>query len=250
MKKMERHKLDFIFFLIRNGHVNEIRKHLHHDDLNLNCRFLGRDSTFLHTPLTYATSYGMRSIIQLIVEEMDGDLDNIIEKATYTPLIVAIDQNNIYTVKFIVDKLHADINRKDTKGNSPIFHASIIVRNLNMVEYLVERGANLNQPGLLWSAVENVFVFHGESDTIKILRFLARQEYMNLITILEKLKKMQYPYNQRNSNNDPIGTFVIKLLEKERKEKRQRNMKKLLLVYKKATPEIVEDVVKVIAEYM
>jgi hypothetical protein len=143
---VQRNKLDFIFSLIRNGYVDEIKKHLHHDDLNLNCRFRGRYSTFLHTPLTYAasqcvhtpltyvTSYEMRSIIRFFVEEMDGDLENILERATYTPLIVAIDMINPYMVKFLVEKLHADVNRKDTKGLSPIFHASILNRNLRMVK--------------------------------------------------------------------------------------------------------------------
>lgn len=251
---VQRNKLDFIFSLIRNGYVDEIKKHLHHDDLNLNYSFRDRDSTFFHTPLTYAasqsvqtpltltTSYEMRSIIRFFVEEMDGDLENILERATYTPLIVAIDMINPCMVKFLVEKLHADVNRKDTKGLSPIFHASILNRNLRMVEYIVERGAHVNEPGLLLSAVENVFVFHGESETIQILQFLARQEYMNLDTILEKLKK----YN----NNDPIETLVIQLMEKERKDKRQMNMKKLLLVYKKAKPVIDEDVVREIASYI
>lgn len=257
---------DEIGNLIKKGYKEQLEKRFNKKPATVNCTIpiIGRDRQILHSPLTYASFYGMRTIVELIMKFMTHhDVDNN-SNITETALIAAIDGEHFDLVRYFVEYIHVDINKTDVNKDSPLSHACIL-KDFRLVQYLVNNGANINQPNrdgitpLFYSADMPPWIGWPRNGTdvshymckksINIVRFLLRQEYINLDhrdnyghTLLGYFIDCNPSREQQHS--------IIQLIENESKHKKQKNIKNLLLVYKKAFPVLDEDVTRILATYL
>jgi len=95
------------------------------------------------TPLIYAVSHG-KTDLELIKYLVSHGADvNIINTLGKTPLMVAVSNGNIDMVRYLVLK-GANINVKDKLfGDTPLMVAASN-GNIDMVRYLVSKGADIN----------------------------------------------------------------------------------------------------------
>jgi Ankyrin repeats (3 copies) len=75
-----------------------------------------------------------------ILKEYGADVDQT-DQGNVTPLMAAVGSVDIETVKFLVDS-SANINAQDTRGYSPLMWISSDPRSLEIVKYLVLKGAD------------------------------------------------------------------------------------------------------------
>lgn len=251
---------DEIGNLIKKGYKEELEKRFKKNPATVNCTitFLGSVRQILHSPLTWASFCGMRTIVELIMKFMTHhDIDDN-SNITETALIAAIDGEHFNLVRYLVEYIHVDINETDVNKDSPLSHACIL-KNFRLVHYLVNNGANINQPNrdgitpLFYSADmppwNGLTYMYECKKSIDIVRFLLRQEYINLDhrdnyghTLLGYFIDCNPSREQQHS--------IIQLIENESKHKKQKNIKNLLLVYKKAFPVLDEDVTRILATYL
>jgi ankyrin repeat protein len=130
---------------------------------------------------------------------------NNFESKNCTPLIIAIHYNNFNIVKLLLQNYNADISKCDTYGFSPLITAASL-GYLDMVEYLLNNGADINYGNLNFYGVAALHMAcaNKQYDTIKYLvkngsnleninRFLYVEDSIrNIIVdcIITKLKKI------------------------------------------------------------
>ena len=253
---------DTIYILIKKGYKEQLEKCFNKEPATVNCTipFLWRDRQIIGSPLTYASFCGRRTIVELIMKFMTHhDVDNN-SNITETALIAAINGEHFDLVRYFVEYIHVDINETDVNKDSPLSHACML-KDFRLVQYLVNNGANINQPNrdgitpLFYSANMPPWIGWPRNGTnvspgsIDIVRFLLRQEYINLDhrdnyghTLLGYFIDCNPSREQQHS--------IIQLIENESKHKKQKNIKNLLLVYKKAFPVLDEDVTRILATYL
>ncbi|KAK6598467.1 hypothetical protein H4I95_09077 [Botrytis cinerea] len=128
---------------------------------------IGKESFVLRThPLYYAASFGLADIVRIILDtEPDIDINALGGRAHATALHVACYREHYKVAKLLLER-GADPDIPNVLGESPLYWARPNNPDGNMVELLLEHGAN-SAGRKKWSSVNNMPV---EVPTVLCLR--------------------------------------------------------------------------------
>ncbi|ATZ57686.1 hypothetical protein BCIN_15g02370 [Botrytis cinerea B05.10] len=128
---------------------------------------IGKESFVLRThPLYYAASFGLEDIVRIILDtEPDIDINALGGRAHATALHVACYREHYKVAKLLLER-GADPDIPNVLGESPLYWARPNNPDGNMVELLLEHGAN-SAGRKKWSSVNNMPV---EVPTVLCLR--------------------------------------------------------------------------------
>jgi ankyrin repeat protein/tRNA A-37 threonylcarbamoyl transferase component Bud32 len=96
------------------------------------------------TTLSFAARKGQLHLVKYLVENYKVDVSNGYDGVA-TPMNMACNNGHLKIVEYLVEKCGADVNAKDSTGNIPL-HWAAFEGKLNVVRYLVEknRANNIN----------------------------------------------------------------------------------------------------------
>ena len=124
---------------------------------------------------------------------------NIYERFAYgkTPLHIAAEEADLKVVKYLIEKCHADINKDDEPGDTPLYYAIFNFKNnsLDVVKYLIEKGADTS------------FLNYGYFDE-DILKFMPEETRKYLLSIKNKIKGQEKAF--LNGGKSKHGIFSLK----------------------------------------
>ena len=98
-----------------------------------------------YTPLHYAAAKGLLALVKELVEQRSVAVDITTQDSKSTPLHLAASRGHLHVVRFLVDH-GADPKLLDGEGGSALHYAAAGRRgemNRDVIEYLVEKGADL-----------------------------------------------------------------------------------------------------------
>jgi len=120
------------------------------------------------TPLFSAVDTGksnLEMIKYLIKKGAKTDLKN---NAGWTLLHIAVINNNLETLKYLVENNFIDIEAKDEDGYSPLFLA---IENglIDICNYLISKNANINTQDIYKSSALHLVI---ESENLEMIKYL------------------------------------------------------------------------------
>uniref|UniRef100_A0A8D8A120 Ankyrin-1 n=1 Tax=Culex pipiens TaxID=7175 RepID=A0A8D8A120_CULPI len=127
---------------------------------------------YLHDPFTFENvRNGMgRPLLRISFEsgarKVDEFLKEIFKQSATCkyPLHLAVESNRLDVVKQLIAG-QMDVNLLDDEGNTPIFR----VKSFEMIDYLLQKGANINVANQFQSTMLFNIVFYGEFDSLPFL---------------------------------------------------------------------------------
>ena len=132
---------------IKYSQVEFIEEAINTGDENLTKLFISaginvnHSGAFGNTPLHWAAIKGQSSLIEILLKA-GANIEAKCTNYSFTPLIVAIQNNQISTFEKLIEK-GSNIFAKDKDGNTPL-HFAAIVGNENIVRKLILQGSNVN----------------------------------------------------------------------------------------------------------
>lgn len=131
---------EIIYMVEGSASLDEIKNYLENNDINID--------TVNHAGLTAlirAADYGKYDIVKLLIEK--GANVNHRTDNGFTAIIWAAERGHLDIVKLLVEN-GADINAKSTwAAKTPIMAAAERCENIDVISYLITKGANLNEKG-------------------------------------------------------------------------------------------------------
>ena len=97
--------------------------------------------TNINNNIFEACRNGVLELVKKFIEVDKIDV-NIIDRHSYTPIILAADNNRIDVVEYLIEK-GADINYQDIYDRTALQYATLR-ENINIVKVLIESNANWN----------------------------------------------------------------------------------------------------------
>ncbi len=144
---------DIIMFLICKGHsIDGITLQRH------------------HTPLTYSIKNKQRNTTQLLIQQGAN-----VNKSgfIYPPLIRAVLNNDIETVKLLLAN-NADVDVKcDDLGTTSLMYSSAKAERINITKFLIKNGANVNAQS---SCGETPLMFAAKGGSISTVMYLLEHK--------------------------------------------------------------------------
>jgi len=103
-------------------------------------------------PIWWAASQGRLGIVRFLVEEMgvDHDASNQID---CSPLSAAVMRRRLNVVQYLVTEAGADLEKTNHDGWTPLMHAVVYDGDRDIVEFLVESGANKHHKNNLGDSI-------------------------------------------------------------------------------------------------
>ena len=117
---------------------------LQQDRIDINKSSINEGPSNIHTPLYFACEYNYLSLVKILLKEPKINV-NSIHQIDGTPLMIACKFNNIEIVKELLD--HKDININlilNNNMNLSAFIAATMSNNLEILKFLVDKGADYN----------------------------------------------------------------------------------------------------------
>eukprot|EP00833_Pecoramyces_ruminatium_P000916 jgi/Orpsp1_1/1174948/evm.model.c7180000052063.1 len=149
-------------------------------------------------PIICAIQQSNKNIIQYLVEEVGINIPLLDEKNHF--IIYAIKNSNFSIVKCLI-KYHADINRKNEYGWTPLIQAMYKKPlNIDLIKYLIENGADIN-------AVDN----NNENALIHIIKFIKKKENGIRNKIIRYLIYHGAKLNMKDMNENNVLNLFEKL---------------------------------------
>jgi len=96
------------------------------------------------------------------------DLDTHIEEEEFSPLMVAIESNDLDKVKLLVNN-GVDVNEPDAEGKTPLMAALALVENIQIAKFLIKKGADVNAQDDNGDTVLNLCVINDKYKLVKLL---------------------------------------------------------------------------------
>jgi ankyrin repeat protein len=147
-----------LFAAIRNGDRPALVSHLR-EGAPVNVR--AHDGT---TPLMLAAVYGAPETVRLLLEA--GANPNAVSNGGASPLLLAA--GNLEKIRLLVDH-GADVNARSSTGNTPLVAAAAHPDNLDAVQFLLEKGANLDSVNNNNVSALAAAVYSGDPSSVKFL---------------------------------------------------------------------------------
>lgn len=156
-------------------------------------------------PLHYAVQKNRFGAVQVLINKFGADVNCATTHHGYTPLILAIQQNNIQIFDFLLSNPEIDINLTLLNFESPV-HFAVYAGSLYMVDALIKRGATVT---FCRNTRQSPFHIAISTGYIEIARYLAEKKFgISVICVNNVLENcIQYLARQRHS----IETTVILL---------------------------------------
>lgn len=210
------------------------------DEITSEIKELAKDKKLLndfgssfYNPLSFAIYLHKTNIARFLIKQ--GADTNIYENITYDPIPQIIVSNNKELAKLVINK--DNIENKYDYNYTPLCYA-VETANLDMVKFLVERGASLtygddNKSCVLKRSFK-LFYNHLEEDYNKIVEYLLTLPQINQSKeILEEAKRF-LEYKDEDENSESFGEYEYgtpkmremvnkawqKLLEKEKSKQK------------------------------
>ncbi len=118
------------------------------------------------TPLHIAAYNGQDSIVKILLE--NGADANIKNENGLTPIFLAISQGKVKAAKLLLEAKNATTNPTDSNGLTPL-HKSATVGNKEMVQLLLDKGAELHAKDPNGNTALHLAAYFGKEDAVKIL---------------------------------------------------------------------------------
>jgi len=100
-------------------------------------------------------------------------------------ILEAIRQNNLSLVRCLLDSLRLDVNTPDPdRDNKTLLHEAAALGHLDIVRFLLERGANVNNESF---GGEAAIHDAAENDHVQVVRYLARHGSVHLDDVADIL---------------------------------------------------------------
>ncbi|RDD38700.1 Transient receptor potential cation channel subfamily A member 1 [Trichoplax sp. H2] len=130
---------------------------------------------FGRTPIHYAADEGYTQIVDILFSN-GGDL-NYSDIDTNTPLHLACKKGEFSCVKLICDKSLAQLNMYGERSRTPL-HLATINNHANIVEYLLQRGADINKRDGSYFTSLDIAIDRGYIEVAEVL--LSNRANVNL----------------------------------------------------------------------
>eukprot|EP00347_Sterkiella_histriomuscorum_P018106 403346765 len=142
------------------------------------------------TPLMLAISKNHMQLTQLLINK--GKCDYMKRTHTGTSLIMAVESNNLEMVKYIRGLDGVQVDQQDESGLTPIY-VSCHNGSVEIVEYLLSQGANLN--------------VRGPKDST-VLHTAAERDFYEIIKLILE-KDPELIYEQDENGNTALHTAIV-----------------------------------------
>ena len=154
--------------------------------------FLSKDALVLY--MLYIFKQNL-SLFKVLISQKMIDINQPLNKFGETFLHLAVQENNIETVQFLIAN-GADVNAKDIDGRSPLFHTVLRNRNpsLPLIQFMLEKEADNN---LIDKGKHSILYFAARGKHIDIFKFLIRQAGVNLTETLDKKSWLDMAFQWR-----------------------------------------------------
>ena len=137
MKKVvmsTKHKQQEFISAARNGRIDDVRKYLKDDTIDVNGKWRGKTALYL------ACKYGHRDIAELLLDHRDGTYINAVPYSGLTPLMWACNNDYASVAKLLLDR-GCNINDIDNLGNTAL-HYACYTGSMDCVKELLAHGAD------------------------------------------------------------------------------------------------------------
>ena len=94
-----------------------------------------------NTPLLLACSCGNLIIVKYLLEIANADI-KAVNKWKRCVLHVACANGELEVVKYLIENYQIPIDSRDSEGNTPLHRASFYGKNVELIKYLISKGAN------------------------------------------------------------------------------------------------------------
>lgn len=148
-----------LHFAAYYGHLNVVKYLIEetHADINI------KDDSG-RTPMHLAALNGQLYIVKYLIEK-EADL-NSIDDFQQTPLIYAASYGALNIVKYLIEDVSENITNID---ESEILHSAARGDNLDVVQYLIKKGANVNKKNYIGETPLFIATRYGHINVVKYL---------------------------------------------------------------------------------
>uniref|UniRef100_A0A915Q5C5 Uncharacterized protein n=1 Tax=Setaria digitata TaxID=48799 RepID=A0A915Q5C5_9BILA len=190
MRMLVKNKVDALIFLTQNG-------------ANFGYKVGITGESLLHIAASTKCSCNLIEWLSSNVSHLDiSDVDC----DSKTPLMRAVESENIEMVELLLQNRTTDVNKVDHKGRSPISSALFEIGNISLAELIVKSGADLDIP------YKGVFLIHYAvySGNLDALQFLCRHkvDVNKRTTEVYGVLPLQFAVDFKNVNMDLIQILI------------------------------------------
>lgn len=131
-------------------------------DIDFNMTYGEEKWTLLHA----ACSYGFIDVVKVLIEKKVDT--NALTKRGSTPLFLACLNNNLDIIKYFIEELEFDINKKNA-AEMTVLHEACRDGNIDLIKYLVAHGANVNDVNENGDTILHIACHQDHLDTVKFI---------------------------------------------------------------------------------
>ncbi len=151
--------LDYAFNNNRIEIIKEILKYDNINDIN--------KKKYIDILLIYFSKYNDILSFRWLNENFKINANIEDKKSRYTPLQIAVKNNNIEMVKLLLEN-HADVNLKDINGCTPL-HWAVECNNIEIVKLFIENGAGINAQDETLATTLYLSIYTKNIEMVKLL---------------------------------------------------------------------------------
>ncbi|KAL3998175.1 Ankyrin repeats (3 copies) family protein [Acanthocheilonema viteae] len=188
MRMLMKNEIDALIFLTQNG-------------ANFDHKVGITGENLLHIAASTKCSY---DLIEWLSSNLNHLNINDVDSELKTPLMRAVDSENVKIIELLLQEPAVDVNKMDQKGYSPITSALFKIKNMALAELIVKAGADLN---VLY---KDVFMIHHAvyTSNLDAVQFLCRHGVDVNKRTTEGMLPLQIAVDFENINMDIIRILM------------------------------------------